>query len=178
MSMPTCLPRQDALRKRMRLLESNERVARRSSLIGGFLFFSSTIDRAVIQAYLETEYIVYADAAAILRMGQPNVVLAQLHLAHGVESSAFLTACNPYSRKCDVAANAARQRRLVDRIEQDGFSYVDGVGQHPSNQWPGEASFLVLGPGLEQAKALGLEFEQNAIVWAGGDAVPQLILLR
>ena len=31
---------------------------------------------------------------------------------------------------------------------------------------------------VEAAKALGTRLEQNAIVWAGGDAVPQLILLR
>lgn len=31
---------------------------------------------------------------------------------------------------------------------------------------------------LEAAKELGARYEQNAIVWAGADAMPQLILLR
>ncbi len=35
-----------------------------------------------------------------------------------------------------------------------------------------------LGLPLEEARALGNEFEQNAIVWSGPDAVPKLILLR
>ena len=36
----------------------------------------------------------------------------------------------------------------------------------------------MVGLAQEAAKALGTRLEQNAIVWAGGDAVPQLILLR
>ncbi len=52
------------------------------------------------------------------------------------------------------------------------------IGQHPSNSWAGEESFLVFGVSLEAAKALGRRFEQNAIVWSAADAVPQLILLR
>ena len=31
--------------------------------------------------------------------------------------------------------------------------------------------------GLEEAKVLGCRYEQNAVVWCGVDAVPQLILL-
>lgn len=142
------------------------------------MFSDSTIDRGVIQAYLETEYIVHTDASIILRIGQPNASLGKLHLAHGAATSAFLTAYNPFSQQCDDAENVERQRWLIDRIEQAGFSYIEGIGKHPSNQWPGEASLLVLGMGIEQAKALGSAFEQNALVWAGADTVPQLILLR
>jgi hypothetical protein len=36
----------------------------------------------------------------------------------------------------------------------------------------------VLGLDLDTSCALGREFHQNAIVWAGEDAVPSLILLR
>jgi len=36
----------------------------------------------------------------------------------------------------------------------------------------------VPGLSLEASKSLGARFEQNAIVWSGADAVPQLILLR
>jgi hypothetical protein len=52
------------------------------------------------------------------------------------------------------------------------------IGQHPSNAWAGEESFLCFGISLEAAKALGRRFEQNAIVWSAADAIPQLILLR
>jgi len=56
--------------------------------------------------------------------------------------------------------------------------FIERVGQHPSNRWAPEPSFLVLGLSLEAAKALGSRHEQNAIVWCGIDATPQLVLLR
>jgi hypothetical protein len=49
---------------------------------------------------------------------------------------------------------------------------------HRSNHLSGEASYLIFGLTLEAAKALRTRLEQNAIVWTGADAVPQLILLR
>ena len=58
------------------------------------------------------------------------------------------------------------------------LEFVAGIGQHPSNQWPGEPSYLVFGLTLEAAKTLGTRLEQNAIVWNGSDGTPQLILLR
>ncbi|WP_366510990.1 DUF3293 domain-containing protein [Yoonia sp.] len=45
----------------------------------------------------------------------------------------------------------------------------------PSGEWPREESVLVPGISLERAKSLDVEFGQNAIVWAGYDAVPHLI---
>jgi hypothetical protein len=35
----------------------------------------------------------------------------------------------------------------------------------------------VLGLALEAAKSLGRRHEQNAVVWSGPDAVPQLVML-
>ncbi len=58
------------------------------------------------------------------------------------------------------------------------LAYIEGIGQHPSKQWPGEASYLVFGLELEAAKTLGRALRQNAIVWSDADAVPRLILLR
>ncbi len=93
----------------------------------------STIDRALIQAYRETDYIVHVRPPAILRIDQPNAVLAALHSSYGVEASAFLTAYNPFSQQCADAENGARQRELIDRIRQDGFPFIAGMGKHPSN---------------------------------------------
>ena len=55
---------------------------------------------------------------------------------------------------------------------------MQGLGEHPTNGWPGEASYLIFGLTLEAAKMLGMRLEQNAIVWTGADTVPQLVLLR
>lgn len=144
----------------------------------GFLFSSTAIDRATVQAYLETEYLVIPPDIAVLRIGERNNALAGLHRRHGVEASAFITAWNPYSRATSDEINAQRQQAFAHELQRLGLAYLTGIGQHPSNQWPGEPSFLVLGASLDDAKALGTQHEQNAIVWSGSDAVPQLVLLR
>ncbi|CAE6959545.1 DUF3293 domain-containing protein [Paraburkholderia domus] len=142
------------------------------------MFSDSDIPRETIQAYLETYYCVHGDTPTILKVGEANPTLAILQEAHDAECSAFVTACNPFSQTISDDVNAARQQTLADELKQLGFSFIDGIGQHPLNNWPGEASFLVLGVSLELAKALGTRYGQNAIVWTGADAKPQLVLLR
>jgi hypothetical protein len=113
-----------------------------------------------------------------LRIGERNDAVAGLHRRHGVEASAFITAWNPFSRETGDEINAQRQQAFAHELRRLGFASLTGIGQHPSNQWPGEPSFLVLGVSLNDAKALGTRHAQNAIVWCGSDAVPQPILLR
>ncbi len=138
----------------------------------------TTIDAAMTQAYRETEYQVHGDQPFTLRIGQNCAELAVSHKRHRVDCSAYITACNPYSQPLDDAANAKRYADLGHELRQRSLIAFEGVGQHPSNQWPGEASYLILGLTLEAAKVLGNRLEQNAIVWSGADAFPQLILLR
>lgn len=142
------------------------------------MFSDSDILHETIQAYLETHYRVRSDAATTLKVGETNPTLATLHEAHHTECSAFITACNPFSHSSSDDFNATRQQALADELKQLGFTFIDGIGQHPSNNWPGETSFLVLGVSLELAKALGTRYGQNAIVWSDADATPQLVLLR
>ncbi|SIT37418.1 conserved hypothetical protein [Paraburkholderia piptadeniae] len=142
------------------------------------MFSHSQIPRATIVAYLETHYCVHGSMPATLKIGESNASLAAIHDAHAVRSSAFITACNPFSQTLDDAANVGRQHALARELSQRGLTFVDAIGRHPSNGWPGEPSFLVLGVSVEDAKALGMQFGQNAVVWCGGDAVPQLVLLR
>ncbi len=136
------------------------------------------IDGDIVRAYLETDYRVEADAPLTLRIGVANPALSTLHHAHRVESSAFITACNPFSQAFDSAVNAQRQAALVLELRARKLRFIDGIGLHPSNRWPAEPSQLVLGVSLDAAKELGVQQEQNAIVWCGRDAVPELILLR
>jgi hypothetical protein len=138
----------------------------------------SSIPETTQQAYRETHFRVYGGTPMTLEVGQHNKELAHLYGLERVQSCAFITSCNPYSQPCDDAANAARQAILASELEADGLVFIDGMGQHPSNERPGEASYLVLDLSLENAKACGTKHEQNAIVWCGADAVPQLVLLR
>jgi len=139
---------------------------------------SNAIDDATLQAYLDAHYRVDAQPPFTLRVGEASPALAALHQARGVECSAFVSACNPLGALQDEATNAALHERFGRKLERRGLSSVEGLGLDPAGKWPGEASRLVFGMELEDAKALGHSLEQNAIVWSGSDAKPQLILLR
>lgn len=144
----------------------------------GFFLFESIVDAGTLQAYRETEYRVSGPDAFILRVGELSAALAAAHKKQRVDCSAYITARNPFGQILDGAANAERHAALGRELSQRSLASVEGVGQHPSNQWPGEPSYLIFGLTLEAAKALGMRLEQNAILWAGADAVPELILLR
>ncbi len=144
----------------------------------GFLLFTSEIHPDLIQAYTETEFRVMDGAPFTLQVGKVSSDLLLAHKSHGVECSAFLTACNPFSQELTSEANGVRQKALAKELVSRNLEFAAGIGQHPSNQWSGEPSYLVFGLSLEAAKTLGNRFEQNAIVWTGPEGMPQLILLR
>jgi Protein of unknown function (DUF3293) len=152
-------------------------VLRGTTLLRFFDMSSSAIDPATIQAYRETHFCVEGDTPMMLLVGQRNGALAALHEATSVESSTFVTAWNPYSRKCDDETNAKRQEALAHELRQRSLKFVDGVGRHPSEQW-GEPSFLVLGISLEAAKRLGDQYEQNAIVCRGASTGAAAVLAK
>lgn len=177
--MPTCPPGQGGIAYADVAPRGNQSGMRQPSReTEGFLFLASAIDPRTVQAYLETEYIVHGEPGFTLRVGQSRPDLLSAHKRQETDCSAFLTACNPFSEAFDAAANAARQAALAEELSRRSLVFLPGIGRHPSNDWPGEDSFLVFGLALEAAKVLGAKFEQNALVWAGADAVPQLILLR
>lgn len=138
----------------------------------------SKLGAELLQAYLETGYVVRSAAEFVLRIGEPNQALLGMHRDHGVSGSAFVTAWNPQSQKADPADNHKAQAALEDVVRSRGWRTVAGIGQHPSSGWPAEESLLVLGPTIEEARFLGERFGQNAVVWAGKDAVPRLLVLR
>jgi hypothetical protein len=133
---------------------------------------------ALLAAYRETEYRVHGRGGFTLQIGQRCTGLASLHAEFGVASSAYVTAFNPFSLELTSTENTRRHEELRDVVFAMGLRFHEGIGQHPSNGWPGEDSLLILGGALEQMRALGAQFGQNAIVWAASDAVPQLLLLR
>jgi len=139
---------------------------------------STPIDPGTVEAYRETDYVVHADAPITLKVGIANPGLLAMHKDRRVDSCTFITACNPGSRRLPDVDNAVRQDALAGELRLRSLPFIEGVGQHPSNRWRPEPSFLVLGLSLEAAKALGSRHEQNAIVWCGIDATPQLVLLR
>jgi hypothetical protein len=142
------------------------------------LLLDSVIDAGLIQAYRETHYLVGGTEPFVLRVDERSTALAAAHKRLRTDCSAFITACNPLSEDVGAAFNAQLHAELGLSLRRRGLAYIEGVGQHPSNQWPGEPSYLVFGLKLEAAKTLGRTLRQNAIIWSDADAVPRLILLR
>ena len=138
----------------------------------------TAIPKDIVQAYLETDYRVHADPAFTLRVGVQSAELMTLHKSLGKVCSTFITASNPWSQQVDCTENRRLNSFLSEELDNLGLPYIEGFGQHPSNEWPGEESFLVLGLPLEESKKLGSMFRQNALIWCGQDATPQMILLR
>lgn len=143
----------------------------------GFLFPDSTLPPGLIQAYRETHYKAPGFELTLL-IDQPSQALDLAHRRHRSDCSAFITACNPYSAELTSAENELRQQSLANELRSRSLAFVDGLGEHPSNGWAGEPSFLVFGLTLEAAKTLCTRLEQNGFVWTGADAVPRLILLK
>lgn len=137
----------------------------------------AVIDSALLNAYMETEFRILLEPMIVLNVERHQPELVALHAHHGVSCSAFVTACNPYSQPYSAQVNAERQVMLARELSVLGLRFLPALGIHPSGQWPGEASFMVLGMDLGQAKALGQRLEQNAIVWTGVDGIPALVLL-
>ena len=143
---------------------------------------ASNLPPALVQAYRETHYTVIADPSDVvpfvLRVDEVSKSLAVLHKEFSVDCSAFITACNPWSESLVDEENAKWMEKLRQVLRIRSLRWLEGIGQHPANQWPGEPSLLVLGLSLAAAKVLAQDFEQNAFVWSGVDARPQLVLLR
>ena len=106
------------------------------------MLFESTLDARTVQAYRETEYRAHDDEPFTLRVGEASAALGAAHQRHRVECSAYLTACNPASRRLDDAANAQRHAALGRELVQRSLASLHGIGCHPSNERPGEASYL------------------------------------
>ena len=138
----------------------------------------SDLPADLIKAYELTDFRVLEPTVFTLRVGLQSPELTKLYAQMGVTSAGYLTAWNPYSAETSEEDNKKAQLVLLRKLSLERFSALSALGVDPAGTWPGEESVFVPGLGLERAKSLGSEFGQNAIVWAGDDAVPKLILLR
>ncbi|MFN2334951.1 MAG: DUF3293 domain-containing protein [Wenzhouxiangellaceae bacterium] len=136
----------------------------------------SRIDQDVIAAYRAAEYRV--EDGFVLMVDQPSSALAAWQAAKKVSCSALITACNPVGQQVERARNQEATADLRAWLEKQNFSSTPAAGQDPQARWPEEPGFLIAGLALVPARELGRRFDQNAIVWAGSDAIPRLILLR
>ena len=132
-----------------------------------------------VRAYLATDYrLGHTPQDIVLSIGQRSERLAVLLAGSDVACGAFVTAYNPRGAVQPDAANDRAHAELKAKLQALGLQSIEGSGSEEGTEWPSEKSFFSLGLALEPAKAIGTHFDQDAIVWVGPDAVPQLILLR
>ena len=136
------------------------------------------IPHELILAYEATDFRVLEPQEFTLRVGQRSAELQSLYVDMGVTCAGYLTAWNPFSKEASELENENAQQQLLRQLSLDGFPALNALGIDPSGDWPVEESVFVPGLSLDRAKLLGSKFGQNAIVWVGPDAVPQLVLLR
>jgi hypothetical protein len=132
-----------------------------------------------VRAYLATDYRVgHTEQDITLNIGVRSARLAALFTSSGLACGAFLTAYNPRGTIQSDASNERGHAELAGLLRGHGIQYIEGSGKGKRSKWPTEKSYLALDLQLDAAKQLGRHFDQDAIVWVGADAVPQLILLR
>lgn len=117
-----------------------------------------------------------------LRCGERSELLDRILLDAGVRTWAFITACNPRSKRLDADANAAGMARLADAVKGLGLQSIAGAGigdaEHTTaGGWPAEPSLLVLGIDEAAAIALARQFGQNAFLAGTIGGEPTLIWL-
>lgn len=140
---------------------------------------ASALPRDLVEAYLETQYHTNWPAYPFdLTVGRPSEPLLALYRSMRRRSAAYVTAWNPYGEPLPNSENARRHARLLTDASHLELPYFEGEGRGRDTRWPPEKSVLVLGLSFEGALQLGRDYDQNAIVWADADAVPQLVLLR
>ena len=132
-----------------------------------------------LAAYLNTDYRFGQGAEVVtLRIDTRSEALQWLYTWTGHRCGVFITTHNPLGEWQSQEANDDAHARLAAELKQRGMDAIEGEGVGPDGAWPAEKSFFVFGVDLETARMLGGRYRQNAVVWAGEDAVPKLILLR
>jgi hypothetical protein len=99
-----------------------------------------------------------------LRVGQRCAALDVLLTDHRVSTWAYVTAYNPGSMRLSDEDNAARHHELEEVVAALGLTSYPGEGLADDRQWPPERSFLILGIALDNARILGRQYGQLAVV--------------
>jgi uncharacterized protein DUF3293 len=116
-------------------------------------------------AYRRTTYVAHTGHGDIrINPGRRSTALDGLLNERRLREWAYLTAYNPASRRLAEEENARRQRELVETVRDRGLAFLDGEGIGEDAQWPAEPSILILGIESDDARALGRQFGQLAIV--------------
>ncbi len=139
----------------------------------------SVIANNLIASYRGTNYQIGVSSDAIfLRIDQYSESLAKLLATSQQSCAVIISAYNPYSQLVSDEENLAAHESLRNCLSHHSCPMIESLNIDPANIWLAEKSFFVPGLDLNTAQSLGQQFNQNAMVWIGNDAIPRLILLR
>lgn len=139
----------------------------------------SAIPQQLVDSYAKTIYRIDTVPEPIyLHIDTFSAPLALLLQDTDSHHAAIVSAYNPFSRPLPIEENLTAHRSLRHCLQHQGYSIVEGSNIDPCAQWPAEKSFFVSGIDPDTAQSIGRQFNQNAIVRIGADAVPRLLLLR
>ncbi len=137
------------------------------------------IAKSLIASYRNTHYQMGTGTDAILlQIDQYSAALAKFLVASQQSGTAIISAYNPGSQLQSNEDNLAAHQSLKHCLNHHSYPMIESLNIDPADIWPAEKSFFVSGLDLDTARSLGRQFNQNAIVWIGGDAIPRLILLH
>ncbi len=126
--------------------------------------------------YLLTDYRVDLPARPLhLSVGKPNARLERLLKKSGRSTWAFITACNPGSKRTHPLVNHIQQQRLERAVRRMRLAYLPGSGIPLDDGWKAEPSLLVLGISRARALKLARHFGQHAIVAGRRGGCPELV---
>lgn len=136
----------------------------------------TSIPSQTIRAYKNTEFRVFSEPNFQLIIGKqnPNIPVYDDSLV-GV---AFITAFNQLGEVLSYEQNQRLHESLCSTVHESGYHFKEGEGADPSEEWAPEKSLYIEGIPLTTAIQIGNQYRQNAIVWAGADQKPRLVLLR
>lgn len=139
----------------------------------------SVLPAGLVVAYLSTSYRAKVSGGpCVLHVGSRSQKLLDLYSDFHTKSAAYITAENPLGNRLADGENRLRANALLADAKALDLPCFEGEGVGEDPSWAPERSALLLGLTFEQAVHLGRHHEQNAIIWAGEDAVPKLVILR
>ena len=132
-----------------------------------------------IAAYHSTHYRIGSGTAIItLQIGEYAPKLQIVFQNSNHLCGVVITAYNPFGETRDHDTNLAAHKRLGEHLYALAPVVMEAEGADPTGMWPPEPSFFALGIDRNTARLLGTQYRQDAVVWVGANAVPELILLR
>ena len=131
---------------------------------------------ALWDAYRRTTYVARTgDGELRIHPDRRSPEIDALLNEHRADEWAYITAYNPESRRLSEGDNARRQRALVQAVQDRDLTFFHGESVADSPTWPPEPSLLILGISAEDARALGRQFGQLAIVVGRLDQPARLV---